>query len=130
MPLGRIVCFDTHSSWGIIQPDIQPDNNTWLIYGRITCEVPPHLHLCPSIRLLISGEFDDLPYQFASSYNPSNESSDTYDTIQCFDATNNLAVVSNGVGRLMLCHYSNTNNTIPPSLVLPPHCQLFCDVLE
>ena len=117
---GRIVLFDTRTCWAIIAP-----NGSKVLPGKITFNVPHHLHLHSSVSLIVGKEYDESAYEYDMSYDLSKEDYvDSYKSIVAWDSMNKYAVLSNGSGRLKITTYSNSRNVVPDHIHLPEHCQI------
>ena len=124
---GKIIVFDTITCWGIIQPF----DGSNLIPGLIHHEVNQNVHLHHALSLHVSKEHDSHTYAFDTHYDIALENDDTYKKIVCWDSINNLAVVSNDKGRLMVIHHTtHSNHKVPQDLTLPLGCQIVCNVFR
>lgn len=123
---GEVVLFDPTTCWGLIKPL----DGSRLVYGMIDLEIHEHVHLHPSLSLNIRKEYDAHTYMFDTHYDTALESNGTYKRIVCWDSINNIAVVSNDKGRLMVTHYTNAHNVVPQSLHLPPGCEIVCNFFD
>ena len=119
---GQIVLFDTRTCWAIIAPV----DGSHVLPGKITTfSVPHHLHLHPSVSLIVGKEYDETPYEYDMDYDLSNEIDPaTYKRIVLWDSVNHFAVLTNGSGRLKITTYANSRGIIPSHAHLPQHCQL------
>lgn len=119
---GQIVLFDTRTCWAIIAPA----DGSRVMPGKITTfDVPHHLHIHPSVSLIVGKEYDETPYEYNMDYDLSHEiDSTTYKRMVLWDSVNNFAVLTNGSGRLKITTYSNSRNVVPYHAQLPEHCQL------
>ena len=119
---GQIVLFDTQTCWAIIAPH----DGSRVIPGKITTlSVPHHLHLHPSVSLVVGKDYDETPYENDMDYDLSKEVDPaTYNRIVLWDSMNHWAVLTNGSGRLKITTYTNSRSVVPSHAHLPQYCQL------
>ena len=119
---GRILLFDPRTCWAIIAPS----DGSQVLPGKITFSVPHHLHLHDAVTLIVGKEYDETEYEYDMNYDLSKEFDvDTYKSLVLWDSVNNIAVLSNGSGRLKITTYSNSRDVVPAQLHLPLNCKLF-----
>lgn len=74
-----------------------------MLPGKITFNVPHHLHLHSSVSLIVGKEYDESAYEYDMSYDLSKEGDvDSYKSIVAWDSMNKYAVLSNDSGRLKI----------------------------
>ena len=124
--IGRIIILDTKKCLAIIRPE----HDSGLIICTYVNETSKSVHLHDALSLNVGTKFKSHAYSFDMNYDLDCGRHESYKTFVCWDSINNLAVMSNNRGRLMVARYSNPRNVIPAYLYLPRGCEIVSNLLH